>query len=418
MATGSALQGSRDHFEAEPEDWEAALKEGDAAWLQEDSLFVDDCLELTGADFRDATERLIGGDESDSPPTDSAELLAASAILLAPERVRYATLIKLSPVVHDGPAIADESGAAIDGVVINISTDGVACVTSLEVDVGAKLDIDLSVDLGKVRHDARAIPCQVMWRSQRERGERSYGLRFVDLDNRLRSRIEALVSVRAGHRGGDEVTHHGGGPSAEGRSRGGRIGQALAVIVGVVIGAAAVAAIATASSDSVPVVGDQASFDAAPIASDMAPSDSEDLAGDQASPDAVPVASAIAPLASGDLTLSESITNDAGPNDAGEVIVAASDVEIELFLRADGDGTGMRHFWMANPRRLVIDLVGRRSGLGASVVELGHPLAQRLRAGDHSDKVRYVVDLGGDVEVTASLAERPGGVLVKLFSGR
>lgn len=63
-----------------------------------------------------------------------------------------------------------------------------------------------------------------------------------------------------------------------------------------------------------------------------------------------------------------------------------------LALLADGDVGQHKAFWLDNPRRLVIDIPNRKNGFARSDYAIVHPLATRLRIGNHRDHVRFVLE--------------------------
>lgn len=65
-----------------------------------------------------------------------------------------------------------------------------------------------------------------------------------------------------------------------------------------------------------------------------------------------------------------------------------------LRLRADGRIEGARSMVLEDPTRLVVDLPGLRSAVGAKRIDVDSAEAARVRVGQHDEKVRVVIDGG------------------------
>jgi len=88
-------------------------------------------------------------------------------------------------------------------------------------------------------------------------------------------------------------------------------------------------------------------------------------------------------------------------------------------LRADGTVTSAESFTLESPSRLVIDLPGLTSDLEQDRIEIGSPIAERVRVGKHADMVRVVIDAGNapDPFQGRRVLPAPGGLVVALGSG-
>jgi type IV pilus assembly protein PilQ len=94
------------------------------------------------------------------------------------------------------------------------------------------------------------------------------------------------------------------------------------------------------------------------------------------------------------------------PGPAGGVAPAAThltavdarklDGGLLLRLRADGAVESVATFTLEDPERLVVDLPKLQSQVERDRIELGSPLARRVRIGQHVDHVRVVVDGASD----------------------
>ncbi|MBI3179906.1 MAG: AMIN domain-containing protein, partial [Deltaproteobacteria bacterium] len=84
---------------------------------------------------------------------------------------------------------------------------------------------------------------------------------------------------------------------------------------------------------------------------------------------------------------------------------------VEIALLVDGPAGEHTSFWLDSPRRLVVDLHGRRSGFAQRTLLIDHPLAKRIRVGQHPDKVRFVIETAPDASPQVS-ARASGNALV------
>ena len=97
-----------------------------------------------------------------------------------------------------------------------------------------------------------------------------------------------------------------------------------------------------------------------------------------------------------------------------ERVVEGDDGNVRLVLRTDGPVAKHKSFWLKNPRRFVVDVPGRRNAFDRLAYELNHPLAERLRVGQHPDKVRFVVETSEDVLRKARLTPEDDTLIIDL----
>jgi type IV pilus assembly protein PilQ len=85
-------------------------------------------------------------------------------------------------------------------------------------------------------------------------------------------------------------------------------------------------------------------------------------------------------------------------------------------LELPTDGPVRQHvaFWLSKPRRLVVDVPGRRSRLARRLMKVDHPLVKRIRVGRHSKKVRFVIETVDAVEPDATVTHRDQSVVVTI----
>ena len=96
------------------------------------------------------------------------------------------------------------------------------------------------------------------------------------------------------------------------------------------------------------------------------------------------------------------------------IVVEGDDGTVRLVLRTDGPVAKHKSFWLKNPRRFVVDVPGRRNAFDRLAYELNHPLAERLRVGQHPDKVRFVVETSEDVLRKARLTPEDDTLIIDL----
>jgi type IV pilus assembly protein PilQ len=70
-----------------------------------------------------------------------------------------------------------------------------------------------------------------------------------------------------------------------------------------------------------------------------------------------------------------------------------TDQAADIALVTDGKLPAYHAFPLTNPPRIVVDLMGIKSGLDREVFSLSGPLAKKARVGKYTDKVRVVIDL-------------------------
>ena len=152
-------------FELEPGQWGELDEDGVFAWNAPDGTPL----------IQDFGEP--GGEGLAS--FDSAE------ITLPPDRVRFATLVNLKEVGAE---------SYFEGVLVNLSTQGVACVSSHQLSGGAQVWITFRLGLAD---EPVSILCEVVWERVSDEAEPGYGLKFVDIADDVRERIEEVVRERS-----------------------------------------------------------------------------------------------------------------------------------------------------------------------------------------------------------------------------
>ena len=108
----------------------------------------------------------------------------------------------------------------------------------------------------------------------------------------------------------------------------------------------------------------------------------------------------------------------AGPQATELLGVAAEETDEGTVVRLEADGmlVDVETFVLQQPDRLVLDLVGLSAADIPDTLEIGGRHAQRIRIGEHADKVRVVIDGGGEPAPFEGFQVRPSadGLLLQL----
>lgn len=97
------------------------------------------------------------------------------------------------------------------------------------------------------------------------------------------------------------------------------------------------------------------------------------------------------------------------PGGAGETAA------VTLLFSADGPIGRQEIFWMQNPARLVVDILGRKVAQVAPVVAPPHPWVRRVRVGQHADRARFVIEVTADVARHVSARADGSALAVSLY---
>ena len=85
-----------------------------------------------------------------------------------------------------------------------------------------------------------------------------------------------------------------------------------------------------------------------------------------------------------------------------------------LTLELDGKASAPKGFWLAAPRRYVIDVAGRPAKLTNKSYAVDSQLATGLRIGEHAGKTRFVLEVTDAASKNVKLSSRGSAVLVTL----
>lgn len=356
---------------------------------------------------------------------------------LPPDRVRFATLATLRLIDGD---------VRVDGVITNLSSEGLACVSAADFDPGTQIEISFQMDLSD---EPLNITAEVLWRRYPETGDPCYGLRFLELTQEQDDAIMGFIRERTEGRASEWSMPalpilEGEGPKPRGR-------LAVAGTMGLAAGVALALMMALVPSvDPSEQMGAQA--DIAPTVAGVnfngqaenpmpeaeqtkvepgaaAEADDEALAEVTETTAALPVVKlvpetetaekpqvALAPKPAApktDAVLAEQKTANIDSDNNG-IVVEGDDGNVRLVLRTDGPVAKHKSFWLKNPRRFVVDVPGRRNAFDRLAYELNHPLAERLRVGQHPNKVRFVVETSEDVLRKARLTPENDTLIIDL----
>ncbi|MEO1481246.1 MAG: PilZ domain-containing protein [Myxococcota bacterium] len=101
--------------------------------------------------------------------------------------------------------------------------------------------------------------------------------------------------------------------------------------------------------------------------------------------------------------------------DGAQALLADTRRGVTVELKADGPVETYTSFWLENPKRFVVDVQGRDSGLASPSESFAHPLVSRLRVGRHPDKVRYVLEVASQVTKVEAAKIEGNSIWVELI---
>lgn len=96
--------------------------------------------------------------------------------------------------------------------------------------------------------------------------------------------------------------------------------------------------------------------------------------------------------------------------------VVSSATGVTLLFTADGPIGAKELFWLQNPTRLVVDLMGRQLAAAAPVVAPDHPWVRRVRVGQHADRARFVVEVAPQVAPQVGAQVDGSAVAITLYA--
>jgi hypothetical protein len=386
-----------------------------------------------------------------SPLAASLQLDAAAPELdgeweFPAERVRFT-----APLSAEAPGLEVATGA-----VVNLSATGLACTLTSVLHDGEVITCRFREALAETPLSAQA---EVIWRRPATPEVWLYGMRFVELMPDVRERIAAVVRERGEGRAGEwPLPVLPALPACESR----RPKPYLPAAFGVAVGVALALAVSLVSSrrdlraapqrraavelpGSWPSAAPRALSTAA-IAGGVTPAPvtlramaasagaTRTAKTDVPAPVTMPalVTDAIvapeAPVAGeGEANKAETAAAESKPSPKtsppsvepgvngrknrhhGRRELSVSDTPngIELTLEVDRPVVSFKTFWLDHPRRLVVDILGAKSGFANDEYAIAGPLASRLRVGAHDDRVRFVIDAAA---IAASdVSARPSG---------
>jgi len=389
-----------------------------------------------------STEDLMGEEHFEWAVSDellagigSSTLFESEEITLPPERVRFATLASL---------LEEGSERPLDGVVTNLSVDGVACVCPADFDPGARVRVSFRVSLGG---DPIEAACEVMWRRYPDEGDPDYGLRFLNLEAEYHQEVTQVVTERFEGRAGEwplptfpDVIEDDATASmspwlagAAGMALG--VGLAVAIAIVPAIGEqsdftdsgprvvkAAAASVLVAASDSLasieaieeeaePTIVPLVLLGDIPVVKESSPRADEPAQAEASSADDEAANGSVSSTTTSEDLRFEGVGADEAPP---KILHAVSDdTGFEIRLLTDGPIVGHKTFWLSEPRRFVVDVPGCKTGFSRLSYEIDHPLAQRLRVGQHNDKVRFVLETDSALSASPELRTEGNAVIVR-----
>ncbi len=93
----------------------------------------------------------------------------------------------------------------------------------------------------------------------------------------------------------------------------------------------------------------------------------------------------------------------------------SSEGEFRLIFSTDGSVQKYSHFSLdQRPPKIVIDLLGKWEYSGRMTLRVQSDMVSRVRIGEHSDKLRVVLDLKGDKTFTPEFDESSQGLVMTI----
>lgn len=385
--------------------------------------------------FDDQSERAMGAEPVMAVP-DGNEI--------PPERVRFTAPAALRP---EG---AEEFH---DGAVLNLSTRGVAVSTDWPAKPNERVWLQFRLGLAE---DPLDLLCEVIWRADHGAGVWLLGLRFASLTREEENRVRIVVTERSEGRAAEwplpmvpdrvlQPNPRQTNPwliAAAGMAAG--IGMALAfsVIPSVSVSKAKTSTINVPAPISESLNADDgttaptlavkpSTASVAPKQKSTADSTSDQIQTEIALPAAKPqsrsslpeprmvqptpkIATSIPATKSSTLLPRKVSTDTKSQTNEAVLRPTGSKSSVELALLTDGPINDHVSFWLDNPKRLVIDVFGRRSGFALKDYRIAHPLVKSLRVGSHHGKVRFVIETANDVSSQVKAKVSGSSLLVEL----
>lgn len=357
-------------------------------------------------------ERALWGaafeDDEVSWPEGDGSAWSAGVAPKGTERVRF-----VAPAWLRVEGERDET----DGFVLNLSTRGMACATWREMTAGERLWTRFRVHFAA---EPLSLLCEVLWR--RVSGEQApvYGLRFVSLADEEVDAIDTAVRERAEGRAADWSLPimPAAVPVSTPRRRTAVLSGALGAVAGMVVGVL-VAAMPRVGTSAAPVVFVAPAAAVSTDAPEVAPvSTSLVTPSATVSVPEVPSASepppSVAPPEPQGALLPRRDQVEEAAQDAGVLRPLGGPDHLELALPTDGTVDEHVAFWLEDPRRLVVDVMGRKSTFERATYDIDHSLASRLRVGKYGDKVRFVIETSPNVSTDVTTRRQDNSLILEL----
>lgn len=86
-------------------------------------------------------------------------------------------------------------------------------------------------------------------------------------------------------------------------------------------------------------------------------------------------------------------------------------------IETDGEVGDYRHFWLAGPSRLVVDVYNLASLFPHDSLSVKHHLVKKIRIGVSANKIRVVLDLAGEEPPLYEIRKKSNGVEIRLKRG-
>jgi hypothetical protein len=346
------------------------------------------------------------------------------------ERVRF-----VAPVWVRGEGDNED----YEGVVLNLSLNGLACAVPTELRSGERIWTRFRLALAK---EPLKLFCEVLWKRPTPSATAMYGLRFLSLTDDEKRELACVIDERVQGRAAEwplpvipdaRTIAHAAQPS-----RLPAVGVAIAATF-IAVSAAWLLITPGSRAASPDRATDKNAAETMSASTAMPAPTPSSLPAAAVSP-AVPAANP-APATTNNTeptksasaekaTAASKTTSDTSskklPRCSSMPTPSSKDDTLrplggrdstEVALLADGPIDQHAEFWLENPPRLVVDIMHRKSGFSRLSYAISSPLVTKMRVGEHSDKVRFVIE--ATREVSQEFKVRPkGNSLVVQFKRR
>jgi len=390
----------------------------DTAKIQEDEI-----LDISEGDLTTDNEaQAFALDAIDMTPAASPRVLKD----VGRERVRF-----VAPIWVRGEGDTDDQ----EGVLLNLSRQGMACAVSNQMDAGERVWTRFRLGLAS---EPLKLLGEVLWRRPAQDATFHYGLRFLSLTESESSELTSVVDERVQGRAAEwslpvipetRISARSPRPTRL-PALGVAAGVALMAIAGVwllvphgsraaaparvlpKVAPAVLVAVAPTPANAPTTANAPAEPAAAPVNEE--PGNTVDPAPVRAVPtEKTPVAAKTPATPSSSKSLPRRASSEPSSTTDDTLRPLATRNSVELALLTDGPIDEHAEFWLENPQRLVVDILHRKSGFARLSYAIASPLVTKMRVGEHSDKVRFVIEASREASQEYKVRSRGNSLIIQ-----